>query len=102
MSAEHLMLVATLQQAGKVCCWIDARGVFDVELAREAGVSLERLLVSQPDTGSQAVEICDALVRCGALDLIVVDGLDEGVFDEVRERALRTGTRLIVTAEGRA
>jgi len=70
-----LHAIAEAQRAGGVCAFIDAEHALDTEYARRLGVELEDLLVSQPDCGEQALEICDTLVRTGAIDLIVVDSV---------------------------
>ncbi|HEX5061086.1 MAG TPA: recombinase RecA [Kofleriaceae bacterium] len=70
-----LHAIAEAQRAGGVCAFIDAEHALDTEYARRLGVDLEDLLVSQPDCGEQALEICDTLVRTGAIDLIVVDSV---------------------------
>jgi recombination protein RecA len=70
-----LHAIAEAQRAGGVCAFIDAEHALDVTYARRLGVSLDDLLVSQPDCGEQALEICDTLVRTGAVDLIVVDSV---------------------------
>ena len=70
-----LHAIAQSQRAGGVCAFIDAEHAFDVAYARSLGVETDKLLVSQPDTGEQALEICDVLVRSGAIDLIVIDSV---------------------------
>jgi recombination protein RecA len=70
-----LHAIAEAQRAGGVCAFIDAEHALDTEYARRLGVQLDDLLVSQPDCGEQALEICDTLVRTGAIDLIVVDSV---------------------------
>jgi recombination protein RecA len=70
-----LHAIAEAQRAGGVCAFIDAEHALDTDYARRLGVELENLLVSQPDCGEQALEICDTLVRTGAIDLIVVDSV---------------------------
>ena len=70
-----LHAIAQAQRAGGVCAFIDAEHAFDVNYARSIGVETDKLLVSQPDTGEQALEICDVLVRSGAIDLIVIDSV---------------------------
>jgi recombination protein RecA len=70
-----LHAIAEVQRQGGAAAFIDAEHALDVEYARAVGVDLGALLVSQPDTGEQALEICDALVRSGAIDLIVVDSV---------------------------
>jgi recombination protein RecA len=70
-----LHAVANAQAAGGVAAFIDAEHALDPEYARSLGVDTDALLVSQPDTGEQALEIMDMLVRSGALDIIVVDSV---------------------------
>jgi recombination protein RecA len=70
-----LHAIAEAQRAGGVCAFIDAEHALDVQYARKIGVLTEQLLISQPDTGEQALEITEALVRSGAIDLIVVDSV---------------------------
>ena len=70
-----LHAIAEAQRAGGVCAFIDAEHALDTDYARRLGVELEDLLLSQPDCGEQALEICDTLVRTGAIDLIVVDSV---------------------------
>ena len=70
-----LHVVANAQRAGGVAAFIDAEHALDTEYAAKLGVDIEKLLVSQPDTGEQALEICEILVRSGAVDVIVVDSV---------------------------
>lgn len=70
-----LHVIAEAQKTGGVCGFIDAEHALDVIYARKLGVNLEDLIFSQPDTGEQALEITDTLVRSGALDVIVVDSV---------------------------
>jgi recombination protein RecA len=70
-----LHLAANAQKLGGVAAFIDAEHALDVEYAKKLGVDVEELLVSQPDTGEQALEIADILVRSGAVDIIVVDSV---------------------------
>ena len=70
-----LHAIAHSQKAGGVCAFIDAEHALDVKYASRIGVQVNELLVSQPDTGEQALEIVDLLVRSGSLDLIVVDSV---------------------------
>ena len=67
--------IANAQRAGGICAFIDAEHAFDAEYAKKLGIDIDALLVSQPDTGEQALEIMDMLIRSGALDLIVVDSV---------------------------
>ena len=70
-----LHVVANAQKAGGVAAFIDAEHSLDVEYAKKLGVDVESLLVSQPDTGEQALEICEILVRSGAVDIVVIDSV---------------------------
>ena len=68
-------MVANAQRAGGVAAFIDAEHALDIDYAKKLGVDVENLLVSQPDTGEQALEICEILVRSGAVDVIVIDSV---------------------------
>ena len=68
-----LQVIAEMQKVGGTCAFIDAEHALDVQYASKLGVNLTDLLISQPDTGEQALEITDALVRSGSVDLIVID-----------------------------
>jgi protein RecA len=70
-----LQTIAEAQKAGKTCAFIDAEHALDPIYAAKLGVKVDDLLVSQPDTGEQALEICDMLVRSGAVDVIIVDSV---------------------------
>src|SRR6187455_3376725 len=70
-----LQVIAEMQKLGGTCAFIDAEHALDVQYAQKLGVNLQELLISQPDTGEQALEICDSLVRSGAVDLIVIDSV---------------------------
>jgi recombination protein RecA len=70
-----LHAIAEAQRGGGVCAFIDAEHALDVHYAKALGVDVDQLLVSQPDTGEQALEILETLVRSGAFDLIVVDSV---------------------------
>jgi len=70
-----LHVIAEAQKLGGVCAFIDAEHALDVGYARKIGVATNELLVSQPDFGEQALEICDMLVRSGAIDVIVIDSV---------------------------
>ena len=70
-----LQVIAEMQKLSGVCAFIDAEHALDVQYAQKLGVNLQELLISQPDTGEQALEIVDALVRSGSVDLIVVDSV---------------------------
>ncbi|NNE73799.1 MAG: recombinase RecA [Acidimicrobiales bacterium] len=71
--ATHV--VAEAQRNGGVCAYIDAEHAMDPIYAKAIGVDIDELLISQPDTGEQALEICDMLVRSGAIDVIVIDSV---------------------------
>lgn len=70
-----LHLIANIQKKGGVAAFIDAEHALDPSWARRLGVNLEQLLVSQPDTGEQALEICEMLVRSSSVDLVVIDSV---------------------------
>ncbi|MBL0318742.1 MAG: recombinase RecA [Alphaproteobacteria bacterium] len=70
-----LHVVREAQKAGGVCAFVDAEHALDPEYARKIGVDIDQLVVSQPDTGEQALEIADTLVRSGAIDVLVVDSV---------------------------
>ena len=70
-----LSVIAQAQKAGKVCAFIDAEHALDPIYAAKLGVDVKELLISQPDNGEQALEICDALVRSGAVDVVIVDSV---------------------------
>jgi len=70
-----LHVVANAQRLGGVAAYIDAEHALDTEYARKLGVDVENLLISQPDTGEQALEIADILVRSGAVDVVVIDSV---------------------------
>ena len=70
-----LQTIAEMQKLGGTCAFVDAEHALDTQYAQKLGVNLHELLVSQPDTGEQALEIVDALVRSGGVDLVVVDSV---------------------------
>jgi recombination protein RecA len=70
-----LHVIAEAQKKGGVCAFVDAEHALDPVYARKLGVNLEDLLISQPDTGEQALEITDTLVRSGAVDVLIVDSV---------------------------
>ena len=70
-----LHIVAEAQKAGGYAAYIDAEHAVDPEYSKNLGVNTEELLISQPDTGEQALEICETLVRSGAVDVIVIDSV---------------------------
>ena len=67
--------IAEAQKSGGIAAFIDAEHAFDINYAKKLGVDIENLLVSQPDHGEQALEIADALIRSGAVDVIVIDSV---------------------------
>jgi recombination protein RecA len=70
-----LHVIAEAQKKGGVCAFVDAEHALDTVYARKLGINLEDLLISQPDTGEQALEITDTLVRSGAVDVLVIDSV---------------------------
>ena len=70
-----LQAVAEAQKLGGTCAFIDAENALDPAYARKLGVNVDELLISQPDTGEQGLEICDMLVRSGGVDVIVIDSV---------------------------
>lgn len=70
-----LQVIAQMQKMGGTCAFIDAEHALDTSYAQKLGVDLQEMLISQPDTGEQALEIVDALVRSGSVDLVVVDSV---------------------------
>lgn len=70
-----LQTIAQMQKLGGTCAFIDAEHALDVTYAQKLGIKLDELLISQPDTGEQALEITDALVRSGSVDLVVIDSV---------------------------
>ena len=70
-----LHVIAEAQKAGGICAFIDAEHAMDPEYTKRLGVKIDELLISQPDTGEQALEIVDSLVRSGKLDVIVIDSV---------------------------
>jgi recombination protein RecA len=70
-----LQVIAEAQKQGKTCAFIDAEHALDPSYARKLGVDVDNLLISQPDTGEQALEICDMLVRSGAVGVVIVDSV---------------------------
>ena len=70
-----LEVIAAAQKQGKTCAFIDAEHALDPIYAQNLGININELLISQPDNGEQALEICDALARSGAVDVIVVDSV---------------------------
>lgn len=70
-----LQVIAEMQKIGGTCAFIDAEHALDVQYASKLGVNLPDLLISQPDTGEQALEIVDALVRSGSVDLVIIDSV---------------------------
>jgi len=70
-----LQVVAQMQKIGGTCAFIDAEHALDTGYAQKLGVNLQELLISQPDTGEQALEIVDSLVRSGSVDLVIIDSV---------------------------
>ncbi len=70
-----LHVVAEAQKAGGICAFIDAEHAMDPEYAKRLGVKIDELLISQPDTGEQALEIVESLVRSGKMDVVVIDSV---------------------------
>ncbi len=70
-----LQVIAEMQKLGGTCAFIDAEHALDVQYASKLGVNLPDLLISQPDTGEQALEIVDSLVRSGSVDLVIIDSV---------------------------
>jgi len=70
-----LQVIAEMQKLGGTCAFIDAEHALDVQYASKLGVNLPELLISQPDTGEQALEIVDSLVRSGSVDLVIIDSV---------------------------
>jgi len=68
-------VIAEAQRRGGICAFIDAEHAMDPQYARRIGVNIDDLLVSQPDTGEQALEICELLVRSGAVDVVAIDSV---------------------------
>ena len=74
-STLAMHVVAEAQRNGGICAYIDAEHAMDPIYAKAIGVDIDQLLISQPDTGEQALEICDMLIRSGALDVVVIDSV---------------------------
>ena len=70
-----LHCVAETQKRGGICAFVDAEHALDPVYARKVGVKVDDLLISQPDTGEQSLEIADTLVRSGAIDMVVIDSV---------------------------
>ena len=70
-----LQVIAEAQKLGKTCAFVDAEHALDPVYAKKLGVNIDDLLVSQPDTGEQALEICDMLVRSAAVDVVIIDSV---------------------------
>jgi recombination protein RecA len=70
-----LQVIAEMQKIGGTCAFVDAEHALDIQYAQKLGVNLQELLISQPDSGEQALEIVDSLTRSGAVDLIVIDSV---------------------------
>ena len=74
-STLAMHVVAEAQRNGGICAYIDAEHAMDPVYAKAIGVDIDELLISQPDTGEQALEITDMLVRSGAIDVVVIDSM---------------------------
>src|SRR5680860_405167 len=74
-STMAMHVVAEAQRNGGICAYIDAEHAMDPLYAKNIGVDIDELLISQPDTGEQALEIADTLIRSGALDVVVIDSV---------------------------
>src|SRR3989344_1949987 len=74
-TALALHIVANAQKTGGLCAYVDAEHALDPEYAKKIGVKINDLLISQPDTGEQALEIVESLVRSGSIDVIVIDSV---------------------------
>ena len=74
-STLAMHVVAEAQRNGGICAYIDAEHAMDPVYAKAIGVNIDDLLISQPDTGEQALEIADMLIRSGALDVVVIDSV---------------------------
>jgi recombination protein RecA len=70
-----LQVIAEMQKQGGTCAFVDAEHALDSQYAQKLGVNLQDLLISQPDTGEQALEVVDSLVRSGAVDLVIIDSV---------------------------
>src|SRR5690606_24024091 len=70
-----LHVISEAQKSGGICAFVDAEHALDPNYARKLGVKVDELLISQPDSGEQALEIADTLVRSGAVDVLVVDSV---------------------------
>ncbi len=70
-----LHVVAEIQKKGGIAAYIDAEHAMDPGYAKKLGVDIDEMLISQPDTGEQALEICDTLVRSGGVDIVVIDSV---------------------------
>src|SRR5215467_10635294 len=105
-----LHAVAEAQKNGGICGFIDAEHALDTTYARKLGVNLEDLLISQPDTGEQALEIADTLVRSGAVDVLVVDSVAaltpraeiEGEMGESQPRLMSQALRKLTASISRS
>ena len=94
-----LHVIAEAQKKGGICAFVDAEHALDPVYARKLGVNLNDLLISQPDTGEQALEITDTLVRSGAVDVLVID-FGRGADAKGRDR--RRNGRLAARIAGEA
>ena len=74
-STLAMHVVAEAQRTGGICAYVDAEHAMDPDYAKNIGVDVDELLISQPDTGEQALEITDMLIRSGAVDVVVIDSV---------------------------
>ena len=97
-STLALHVVAEAQRNGGICAYIDAEHALDPVYAKKIGVDVDELLISQPDTGEQALEIADMLIRSGAIDVIVIDSV--AALTPPRRSKARWGTPTSVCRRG--
>ncbi|KKT07864.1 MAG: Protein RecA [Candidatus Nomurabacteria bacterium GW2011_GWB1_43_20] len=94
-----LHVVAEAQKMGGICAFVDAEHAMDPEYAKKLGVNIDELLISQPDTGEQALEIVESLVRSGKIDVIVVDSVAAGKQARLMSQALRKLTAIVANSK---
>ena len=85
-----LLVIAEAQKQGGLCAFVDAEHALDPEYAKKLGVNLQNLYISQPDTGEQALEVTEALIRSGAMDVIVIDSV-AALVPNVKLRGVKEG-----------
>src|SRR5665647_3127848 len=95
-----LQVIAEMQKEGGQCAFVDAEHALDIQYAQNLGVNLQELLISQPDTGEQALEIVDSLTRSGAVDLIVIDSVAAVTLKPEQQGHLTTCVRLDIRRIG--